>query len=86
MYLYYHCSSRLTTIKSTSELLDDPESTLIVAKGPPPLNHEPEYSCGRWGEVEIEKGPVDLFPTEPTDEAIYGEETLNHGFKELLGI
>lgn len=25
--------------------------------------------CGRWGEVEIEKGPVDLFPTEPTDEA-----------------
>ena len=24
---------------------------------------------GRWGEVEIEKGPVDLFPTEPTDEA-----------------
>ena len=40
---------------------------------------------GRWGEVEIEKGPVELFPTEPTDEAIYGEETLNPGFKGLLG-
>lgn len=25
---------------------------------------------GRWGEVEKEKGPVDLFPTEPTDEAL----------------
>ena len=25
-------------------------------------------ASGRWGEVEIEKGPVDLFPTEPTDE------------------
>ena len=25
--------------------------------------------CGRWGEVETEKGPVDLFPTEPTDDA-----------------
>ena len=25
-------------------------------------------SCGRRGEVEIEKDPVDLFPTEPTDE------------------
>jgi hypothetical protein len=27
--------------------------------------------------VEKEKGPVDLFPTEPTDEARQGEETLN---------
>ena len=24
---------------------------------------------GRWGEVVTEKGPVELFPTEPTDEA-----------------
>ena len=24
-----------------------------------------------------EKGPVDLFPTEPTDEALCAEETLN---------
>ncbi len=29
------------------------------------------------GEAETEKGPVDLFPAEPTDEAIYREETLN---------
>ena len=27
--------------------------------------------CGRWGETETEKGPVDLFPVEPTDEATY---------------
>ena len=32
------------------------------------LSHAKFFS-GRWGEVEIEKGPVDLFPTEPTDEA-----------------
>ena len=38
---------------------------------------------GRWGEVETEKGPVDLFPTEPTDEDRQVEETLNHGFKVL---
>jgi hypothetical protein len=36
--------------------------------------------------VETEKGPVDLFPTEPTDEDRQVEETLNHGFKGLLGI
>ena len=41
---------------------------------------------GRWGEVEKEKGPGDLFPTEPTDEARQGEETLNLGFKGLLGL
>ena len=29
----------------------------------------PLESCGRWGETEIEKDPVDLFPVEPTDEA-----------------
>ena len=40
--------------------------------------------AGRWGEVEKEKGPVDLFPTEPTDEARKGEETLDPGSKELL--
>ena len=44
------------------------------------------FQDGRWGEVEIEKGPVDLFPTEPTDEDRQVEETLNHGFKELLGL
>jgi hypothetical protein len=38
------------------------------------------------GEAEIEKGPVDLFPTEPTDEALQGEETLNPGFKDLIGL
>jgi hypothetical protein len=27
-----------------------------------------KLSCGRWGEAEKEKGPVDLFPTEPTIE------------------
>jgi len=43
-------------------------------------------SCGRRGEVEKEKGPVDRFPTEPTDEARQGEETLNPGFKGLLGL
>ena len=31
----------------------------------------PSTKCGRWGEVESEKGPVDLFPTEPTDEAFW---------------
>ncbi|WP_155951081.1 hypothetical protein [Pseudobutyrivibrio sp. MD2005] len=36
--------------------------------------------------MEIEKGPVDLFPTEPTDEALQGEETLNLGFKGLFGL
>ena len=36
--------------------------------------------------MEIEKGPVDLFPTEPTDEALQGEETLDHGFKDLIGL
>ena len=41
-------------------------------------------SCGRWGEVEKEKGPVDLFPTEPTDEARKGEETLDPGFRNSL--
>ena len=44
------------------------------------------FKCGRWGEVEIEKGPVDLFPTEPTDEDRQVEETLNHRFKGLLGL
>ena len=27
--------------------------------------------------METEKGPVDLFPTEPTDEVLCTEETLN---------
>ena len=36
--------------------------------------------------MEIEKGPVDLFPTEPTDEDRQVEETLNPRFKELLGL
>ena len=36
--------------------------------------------------MEKEKGPVDLFPTEPTDEARQGEETLSHGLKGLLGM
>lgn len=26
------------------------------------------YGCGRWGEADTEKGPVDLFLAEPTDE------------------
>ena len=25
-------------------------------------------SYGRWGKTDLEKGPVDLFPVEPTDE------------------
>lgn len=29
-----------------------------------------ELPRGRWGEVDKEKGPGDLFPTEPTDEAV----------------
>ena len=36
--------------------------------------------------MDKEKGPVDLFPTEPTDEALQGEETLNPGFKDLIGL
>ena len=36
--------------------------------------------------MEIEKGPVNLFPVEPTDEDLYVEETLNLGFKGLLGM
>ena len=39
---------------------------------------------GRRGEAEIENGPGDHFPAEPTDEAIYREETLNPGFKDPL--
>ena len=42
--------------------------------------------CGRWGEVEIEKGPVDLFPTEPTDEDRQVEEILKFGFKGFIGL
>ena len=34
--------NRLSIFIWTSELLDDPESTLIVAKGPPPLNRDGE--------------------------------------------
>ena len=45
-----------------------------------------KLSCGRWGEVEKEKGPVDLFPVEPTIEPHQGEETLDHGFKGLLAL
>lgn len=33
------------------------------------LGHSVETNLRRWGEVEVEKGPVDLFPTELTDEA-----------------
>ncbi|WP_304173948.1 hypothetical protein [Pseudobutyrivibrio ruminis] len=36
--------------------------------------------------MDKEKDPVDLFPTEPTDEALQGEETLNPGFKDLIGL
>ena len=36
--------------------------------------------------MEIEKDPVDLFPTEPTDEARQGEETLDLGSKDLIGL
>ena len=36
--------------------------------------------------MEKEKDPVDLFPTEPTDEGTRAEETLNPGFKELIGL
>jgi len=39
--------------------------------------HSSSADRGRWGEVEKEKGPVDLFPTEPTDEDRQVEETLN---------
>ena len=35
-----------------------------------------EAVCGRWGEADKEKGPADLFPTEPTIEPRQGEETL----------
>ena len=39
-------------------------------KTPAPRQPEPRYAreSGRWGEAEKEKGPVDLFPAEPTDE------------------
>ena len=36
--------------------------------------------------MEKEKDPVDLFPTEPTDEGTRAEETLNPGFKGLIGL
>ena len=39
-------------------------------------------SAGRWGEAEKEKGPVDLFPVEPTDEVRKDEETLNLGSRD----
>ena len=31
--------------------------------------YDADISCRRWGETETEKGPVDLFPVEPTDDA-----------------
>ena len=34
--------------------------------------------------LKKEKGPVDLFPTEPTDEARKCEETLDPGFRNSL--
>ena len=43
-------------------------------------------TCGRWGEGDTKKGPVDLFSPEPTEEARRAEETLDHGDKGLLGI
>jgi hypothetical protein len=39
-------------------------------------------SLGRRGEVELEKNPVDFFPTEPTDEGTCAEETLDPGDKD----
>lgn len=42
-----------------------------------PVDTSAKPKRGRWGESEIEKGPVNLFPAEPTDEARKGEETLN---------
>ena len=38
--------------------------------------------CRRRGEAEIEKGPVDLFPAEPTEEhaCVFRDRTL--GFTE----
>ena len=37
-------------------------------------SHSSAQISGRWGETDKEKGPVDLFPVEPTDEASYAEE------------
>ncbi|WP_035787053.1 hypothetical protein, partial [Butyrivibrio sp. XPD2002] len=44
------------------------------------------FYCRRWGETETEKCPGDIFPVEPTDEVLRTEETLNPGFKGLLGV
>ena len=38
--------------------------------------------CGRRGEEDKEKGPGDLFPSEPTDEGTCAEETLNRGSRD----
>ena len=43
-------------------------------------------SRGWRGEAEIGNGPVDHFPAEPTDEARQGEETLDLGSKDLIGL
>ena len=36
-----------------------------------------KFCRGRRGEEEIEKGPVDRFPSEPNDEVTCDEETLD---------
>ena len=51
---------------------------------PPRMPNSRAIEVRMKGEAETEKGPVDLFPAERTDEAIYREETLNPGFKGPL--
>lgn len=54
-----------------------PEPRHLPIQAAAPRQPEPHYAreSGRWGEADnvhrkmhIEKGPVDLFPAEPTDE------------------
>ena len=35
-------------------------------------------SYGRWGKTDLEKGPVDLFPVEPTDETYRTKKRVGH--------
>ncbi len=67
MYLVKNEICRGMIIKISLTKIDT--LTTLGQKLPPGLRTAQDEECGRWGEVDKEKGPVDLFPTEPTDVA-----------------
>ena len=56
------------------------DSEILLAVDTKLRNVTSSLSRKRWGEVEIEKGPVNLFPTELTDEVSMQEMELTFAF------